>query len=365
MMRWLVVILLGLLCFTAAFTASKPRDEKPKVKPTVPDYTGPKKRLGVMDMEVKITSTATTNATPTGSTSTTSVNIPPPSDFGQGLTEMLTSALIDTKRFILLERKALGDIQAEQTLGAGGTVQADSASTPGKLLGAQLLIRGAVTEFTYRQSSTGGSVSVLRGVGVGATNTEAAVVLDIRMYDTTTGQIIDSVKADGSAKASGIAINIDKDDLKMSASNFSQTPLGHATRQAIEKAVAAIVARMETLPWEANIAEMDADNAGTVTTLYINAGSDMGLKAGDELDIFHPGRPIVDPKTKLVIGRTKDTKIGHCRIDTVTAALATATPMEGTGFKVEDVVRFVEAPKPPPNSPPPGSCIAPQPREEK
>jgi Sec-independent protein translocase protein TatA len=117
----------------------------------LPPWTGPKKRLGVMDMEVKIMATTTMEPTPTGgATSTTAISIAPPTDFGTGLAEMLTTSLIDSGRFIVLERKALADIQAEQQLAASGAVDPTSAAGAGKLLGAQALIRGAVTNTRIR-----------------------------------------------------------------------------------------------------------------------------------------------------------------------------------------------------------------------
>lgn len=323
----------------------KDKDPNPaENRPAIANYTGPKKRLAVMDMEIKVTATATAEPTTTGGVvQTTSISIPPPTDFGTGLTEMLTTSLISSGRFIMFERKALADIQAEQSLGNSGAVDPDSAAKSGKLLGAQVLIRGAVTEYTYKRSSTGGNASFLKGIGVASSKAEAQVVLDIRMYDTTTGQILDSVKASGSAKSSATALDIEKPDYTMSAKGFAQSPLGDATRQAIDKAVQFICARMEKLPWEGRIAEMDVESQGAPpSAIYINAGSDMNLKVGDKLDIFHPGRDIKDPETKVVIGRTKDKYLGQCKISILSKNLSTAEVVEGQGFALNDVVRLIE-----------------------
>lgn len=316
-------------------------------KKETPRHTGPKKRIAVMDMEVKITTTGAMEPTTSGGVvTTTTVSIAPPSDFGTGLTEMLTTALVGTGRFIVLERKALSDILTEQQLATSGAVDPSSAPMSGKLLGAQALVRGAVTEYTYHKTSTSGSASFLEGIGVGTSSAEAAVVLDVRLYDCTTGQIMDSVKAEGRAKSSATAVSVDKEDLQMSASQFKSSPLGHATRQAIERACAAIVKRMEKIRWEGRVAEVDIDESECVTTVYINAGSRCGLKAADRFEIFRPGRQIVDPETKLVIGRAKDKRLGSCRIESLTKHLAIAEPLDGEGFQINDVVRLIET-KPP------------------
>jgi len=338
--------------------AAQPADadkEAKEARSGPPAYTGPRKRVSVMEVEVKITSTSTEPTTSGGVVTTTTVSIPPPTDFGQGLTEMLTTALVASGRFVVLERKALADIQTEQNLAASGAVNPAAAAPSGKLLGAQALVRGAVTEYTYRRTSTAGSASFLKGIGVGTSQAEAAVVLDVRLYSVTTGQILDSVKAEGRAKSSATAVDVDKEDIKMSASGFSQTPLGHATRQAIERAVAFIVKRMEKVPWEGRVAAVDADETGAVTTAYINAGSRAGLKVGDKFEVLRPGRTIVDPETQVVIGRARDTRLGTCRIESLTKTLSVAVPLEGGAFQVADVVRYIP-PKPP--VPPPAEGAA-------
>lgn len=323
--------------FSAAACA---KTEKPKEKPkpsTISNYTGPKKRLGIMDMEVKVMATSAIAPTTSGGVvQTTTISMPPPSDFGTGLTEMLTTALIDTGRFVCLERKAITDIQSEQMLTDSGLVDPTSAAPKGSLLGAQVLIRGAVTEYSYNSSSTGGSASFLSGIGIASSKSEAMVVLDVRIYDVATGVILDSVKADGKAKSSGVALEIDKEGWQMSGSQFKQSPLGEATREAIEKAVKFICERMEIVPWEGRIAELDGD------TMYLNAGSQIGLKVGDTLQIIRPGQPIVDPETRVVIGRKKDTILGKCRITEIMEKLSIAEPVEGCSWEVNDIVRFEE-----------------------
>jgi hypothetical protein len=97
-----------------------------------------------------------------------------------------------------------------------------------------------------------------------------------------------------------------------------------------------ICAKLDKIPWEARIADVEADGSG----IYVNAGSTMGVKAGDEFDIYHPGHDILDPETKTVIGRAKDVKVGHVKVDSVTAGLAVVTVVDGTGFAVNDVVRY-------------------------
>jgi curli biogenesis system outer membrane secretion channel CsgG len=324
--------------------SNKEKDKEPKqteITPeTVTSFTGPKKRLAVMDLDVKISGQSTMAPNMGGGYNTSSsISIPMPSDFGSGLTEMLTTALIKSNRFIVIERKAIQDLQSEAMLASSGMVNPDTAIKPGSLLGAQAMIRGAVTEYSYKKSSTGSGAVFGQTVGLQRNTLEAMVAIDVRIYDAATGQILDSVRADGKAKSSENTANVEVGNNKLSTSNFSSTPLGAASREAIEKAVKFICDRMELRPWAGAIAEIDGEN-DKITALYLNAGKRTGIKEGDEFEVFRAGRPIVNPETKVVIGRTKDTVLGRCKVESVEMDISIALPTEGTGFQRGDMIRF-------------------------
>jgi len=364
-----MALALGLVFVTAgswALGGAHPQDDKSKqtdskqndkykVKLDLPPYTGPKKRLGVMALEIKVTTSAAPSPTPVaGGTTTPAVAAPTNTDLGTGLTEMLTTALIDSNRFVILERAALPNVQAEQALGATPTVNPAAATTAGHVLGAQALIQGAVTEFSQSSSSIGGGGGGVSSGGLGGalggvlgqglgnvgnlshSDNQATVVLDIRIYDASTTQVLDSVTGTGKVKTSANSAAITVGNFNMGAGNFQNSPLGEAARRAIADCVKQICQRMEKYPWEARVADLEADGSA----LYINAGATMGIKVGDQFDVSHPGRDIVDPDSKTIIGRTKDTMCGHVRVDSVTAGVAIVKIVDGTGFAINDVVRF-------------------------
>jgi curli biogenesis system outer membrane secretion channel CsgG len=80
---------------------------------------------------------------------------------GEGLAEMLTTELMRTGRFIVVERQGLGDIVREQELGQSGLIRRETAPPPGQLMGAQVVVRGAITEFEARSSGGGAGVRSL------------------------------------------------------------------------------------------------------------------------------------------------------------------------------------------------------------
>lgn len=111
---------------------------------------------------------------------------------GDGMADMLTTALVNTGRFIVLERgEALEDILGEQDLGASGRVRADTAAPIGEMEGAELLVVAAVTEFDENSGGTRGGLGGFGGrvLGAIAGGTKSAhMAIDLRLVDARTSR---------------------------------------------------------------------------------------------------------------------------------------------------------------------------------
>lgn len=80
-----------------------------------------------------------------------------------------------------------------------------------------------------------------------------------------------------------------------------------------------------------------AKTAGS--TLYVNVGSEAGVKEGDEFDVLRAGEVIKDPDTGEVLG-ANETKVGRIRINAVMGPrLSRASAVSGSVFKVGDVLK--------------------------
>ncbi|MGB8957943.1 MAG: CsgG/HfaB family protein, partial [Candidatus Aminicenantales bacterium] len=88
-------------------------------------------------------------------------------DLGDGMAEMLATALVETGKFKVLERQQIHDVLGEQDFGAGGRVDPATAAKIGKILGARYLVYGTVNEFEYSKAGGGGGVRI-GGFRVGA-----------------------------------------------------------------------------------------------------------------------------------------------------------------------------------------------------
>ncbi|HEY8164733.1 MAG TPA: CsgG/HfaB family protein [Gemmatimonadaceae bacterium] len=296
--------------------------------------TGPRLRIGVMDLTG--TALAIQQTSSPGSSSTT-IPIPPPSDFARGLTQMLTTALAARPEFTVVERSQLDKVAAEQQLGASGRVEAKSAASLGKLLGAQALITGDITEFTYKQSSAGSKLSILKAVdsklGGKLDRLTAQVAIDLRIIDATTGAVVSSVRGEGSSTATGVSADYSKSGREVGIGGSKQTPLGAASRQAIDKGVEDLVKKLRNMPWQGRVADVRGD------MIYINAGTDIGIKTGMQFDVFVQGDAIVDPETGATLG-SPDKQFGQLTITEVSPKFAVGRMTAGSPPKRNDVVRF-------------------------
>jgi curli biogenesis system outer membrane secretion channel CsgG len=292
-------------------------------------------RLAVMELNGSaLRIQQTQGPMPQGGVQTTqTVNLPQPPEFARTLTEILTTSLITTGRFVVLERQQMQAVLAEQDLNAAGRVNKETGAAQGHVIGAQAMITGDITGFAYTQQSLGGgALNVIKNIKVGASRVSASVIIDLRLIDAATGEVLASATGDGNASSTGVAADLTKGDQQISASGAWSTPLGQASRAAITKVVEQLVAGMPEPRWSAKIVEVRDD------VVYLNAGADGGVSPGQVLEVYDVQPPLIDPDTGRNLG-APDKLLGEIRIETVQAGFSTAKVVTGAGFARNNVVR--------------------------
>jgi hypothetical protein len=106
--------------------------------------------------------------------------------------------------------------------------------------------------------------------------------------------------------------------ITLGGNQFWSTPLGGAMRAALDEAVARISADVVKDGWDALIAQIDGNQ------VYINAGSDAGLKVGDHLRVERVTGMLTDPATNRVLTVQK-ANLGTVVITAVDPKFATGT----------------------------------------
>jgi len=169
-------------------------------------------------------------------------------EIGDGMAEMMATALFNTNRFIVLERQQIGDVLAEQDLGAGGRVQQETSAPIGQIEGAELLITGAVTGYEPGASGyfggIGGGKKDIAG-GVIAALKGSYIAIDVRVIDTKTSRILSAATVEGTASdiEGLIGMAIGKIGLGTGLGGWSKTPMEKALRLCIQESVNFIVSK--------------------------------------------------------------------------------------------------------------------------
>ncbi len=250
---------------------------------------------------------------------------------GNGMSDMLVTALVKSKKFKVYERGAIDKIMNEQKLGLSGAVTQQTAAQVGKLLGVQYAIIGAVSELGYSKGGVGGRI---RGIGVGVNKYEAVVGIDIRIVNVETGEIIFSENVRKQKSKSGLSLRTPKLNFK-NQNQFDDSLIGKATREAIEDIVKLSDKNIKAGELSAKVIKVDAQG-----NVILNKGSIAGVKVGDVLFVYKQGEELIDPDTGISLGSEIE-KIGSIKIieDMVGGKASKAQVLNGSNFQTGNLIK--------------------------
>ncbi len=213
----------------------------------LPPYTGPKATIAVASFDWKV-------GTGGGITTIRGVGEQPITITHEqqgimgGLRDMLTTVLIQSGRYKVLERQHLGAIQEEIALGEKGYVEKGTAVKKGKIKAADLLVVAAVTGWDPGTAGVGGGVGLGTGGFIGGVLgafKKSSMAMDIRIIDTATSEVLAATRVEGEAKdvnlgalAGGLVGNV---GLGGALGAYAKTPMEKAIRTCINEAVKYII----------------------------------------------------------------------------------------------------------------------------
>src|SRR5260370_14193083 len=271
---------------------------------------------------------------------------------GQGINAMLTKRVVEPGHFTVVERRKVNQVMLEQDFSASNRVKKGTGPRIGQIKGAALTLMGDIVGFgrddrRVGAAAGGGTYGAGAAIGGYKADSKAVVVLDYRIVDAETSEIVNTGEARGESKrtskgfgaamyAGGVALG---GGASMNSSNFGETIIGEATMDAVDKLAIQIAGA--NLQGGAESREMDldarvADVSGNIVT--INAGSAAGLQAGQTFTIYRKGKEIKDPSTGEVLD-VPTTALGKLTITTVRDRIAMGTYDGAQPPKVGDVVR--------------------------
>jgi len=188
-------------------------------------------------------------------------------EIGNGMADQLTTALVNTNKFIVLERANLSSVLAEQDLAAAGRVSGHTAAAYGEIEGAEIAVIASVTEFDDGTSgaSIGGSNmfgKLFNSVSAGFSGTHMAI--DLRLVDTRTSRILFAQSVEGGSTdydfTSSIT-NLGGSLLGGNLSSWSNTPKEKALREIIDKTVKSMLTKIPAKYYRYNANNVVADGS--------------------------------------------------------------------------------------------------------
>jgi curli biogenesis system outer membrane secretion channel CsgG len=299
---------------------------------------GPKKRVAVLDFDY-------------GTVRTTVQQIfGSDQDVGKGISDMLVEKLVNGGQYSVIERNALDKILKEQNFSNSDRADSSTAAKIGAILGVDAIIIGSITQFGRDDQHTnvgGGGYGLGKfGLGgVGTSKAKAVVAISARIINTSTAEIMVAVTGKGESTRSDTKLigagggggGGGGGGLDMGSSNFANTILGEAVRQAVDSTAEQLNADSgKVVATKRAVNGLVADVSGN--TLILNVGKKLGVHVGDTLEISRQVRVVKDPTTGKVIKAVTD-KMGMATVTDVDDDSSTATFSGAGAPKVGDVVK--------------------------
>lgn len=242
------------------------------------------------------------------------------------MSDMLITDLVQSGRFSVVERDRLDAVLAEQKLQTDGlTDVSQTALRIGKLINAELVVFGLVTAVT-EQKVDRFSYDEMR----------SEVSVDVRVVDATSGKVVISETAKGTATDK--IITTANGTVVKGATDYDALHV-----EAAQNALAAVTVRLaEAFPLVGIVAQADGRE------LFLDAGAARGVRPGDGFVVFRRGREITHPTTGRRLGWEKQV-VAAVEVVSADADLAKATVVTLADPKVPvaagDIV--VARPRPP------------------
>lgn len=170
-------------------------------------------------------------------------------DIGDGLSDMLTTALFQSNRFIVLEsQSSLGAVLDELDFAQSGYVEEGKGPETGLMEGADIIITGSIVAFEPDASGGRGGLGADLNLpivgGIRVENQEAYLAADIRLIDVRTRRIVNATRVEGRASNVGVGttggVAFRGIRLTGSLGQYQNTPMEQAIMVMIGDAVGSI-----------------------------------------------------------------------------------------------------------------------------
>ena len=292
----------------------------------------PKKRVAVFDFE---------NAAVQGGIVIPFASSTAP-DLGKAAADLLIAKLVQDGSVSVIERKSIDKLLAEQDLSNSNRSDPVTAAKLGRILGVDAIILGTITHYDYSDRTTGGGGARFGGIGGSSMKTKhdisAKVQISTRLVSPDTAEVLAVSEGTGEVNRKGVKEDIRDSSQMMMQGNANNPLMNECMDDAIAKLAVQLRETFPKVPPHMPVIDglvADADAAGQ---LVLNVGAQNGVKLGDRLQVWRPGKEIRDPATDKLLMRN-DTLLGEAVVTKVNDISSIAQYKGTEPVKVRDVVK--------------------------
>jgi hypothetical protein len=235
---------------------------------------------------------------------------------GDAVAKKLSDKLEATQRVITLDKTGVSEMFNREGFKFESLTDPSVMKHAYQSLGIQAFASGTVTD-----------VSILSSKASETSEEEVAFAtakVEIRLIDASTGNLLKSFIGRSPIFGTKEAGEYSRSKAVLKAIDFS-----------LDEILEGFLRQLDLLDWTTTIAKIEGDH------LYINAGKLSGLRIGDALEIFEPGKEIIHPTTKFSLGWTTGQLKGAIKItDLFGVDAAIGKVVQGQGFSLNDLVRY-------------------------
>lgn len=222
------------------------------------------------------------------------------------LTNKFITALVNTRKFDIVERQRVDDLISEMQMSESGLMNPARAAKAGQMIGADYFLMGELSVFTvnvtWRQIP---NTSKLNRTIV------AQIIVDMRIVDTRTSKVVAADK--GEARWEVRTMH----DAQVTTV-FPAEMIDTLQRQLCDSLTIKTIDGVYPI-------KIIGFSGGVVS---LNRGQGGGLDVGQVLDVFSEGEEMVDPDTGESLG-SEEIKIGTIRVSEVLPRFSKAVPLDG------------------------------------
>lgn len=220
----------------------------PGLETQLPAYSGLRAKVAVTDFDWSVGSNQATIGIGGTKLSFSSSEY---AGISEGLKDMLTTALVQSKRYRVLERQNIDSVKSEIGLQEDGYTDSTGVKR-GAVQGADIAVIASVTGFDPGSSGGSGKIGGLLGKkasalmgAVSGGYKKSSMAMDIRIVDSATTEVLAATRVEGVARDINIGAALGAltggGDLSGSLGGYAKTPMEKAIRSCIYEATKYIV----------------------------------------------------------------------------------------------------------------------------